>query len=193
MGMRDSLFKRYVARLATIMVLAAAYTATVGAAGPVQRAAASVLTDIDQTTWIAEGRGPHVAYIFFDPNCPYCHTLYENTRSWVQDGNLQLRWIPVGVLLTSSHGKALAMLGANDPLQAFYQNEEHYTRGNGGLDEDFGNHEVEQRLAINEAVWNRLQLGVVPLMLFYNTAGEAVLIQGAPPKERLAQMLAQIK
>lgn len=161
--------------------------------GPLQQAAGAVLTDIEQTHWIAEGHGPHVVYIFFDPNCPYCHTLYSNSRSFVATGKIQLRWIPVGVLTTTSHGKALAMLGAKDPLQAFYQNENHYTRGNGGLDEDFGTPEVEQRLSANEAQWNRLGLGVVPIMLFYNKAGEPQLIQGAPPSSRLAALFSQVK
>ena len=158
-----------------------------------QQIAASVLADIGKATWIAEGKGPHVAYVFFDPNCPYCHKLYEATRSEVQAGKLQLRWIPVGILLPTSHGKAVAMLGAKDPLKAFYQNEDHYTMGDGGIDEDLGTLEVEKKLSANEALLARTQLGAVPLMLFYSKEGEPVMNQGAPPKDRLAAILAHIK
>jgi thiol:disulfide interchange protein DsbG len=182
-----------VRRLWVVVAVMALSAGAAQAANPAQKMAASILEDIHQTTWIAEGKGPHVAYVFFDPNCPYCHKLYENTREAVKAGKLQLRWIPVGILLPTSHGKAVAMLGAEDPLKAFYQNEDNYTRGNGGLDEDLGTPEVEKKLSANEALLARTQLGAVPLMLFYTKQGEAVLIQGAPPKEKLPGILSYIK
>ena len=67
-----------------------------------QQLAGSMLKDIGQTTWIKEGKGPHIIYIFFDPNCPFCHRLYVNTRAWIKQGKVQLRWIPVGILTTTS-------------------------------------------------------------------------------------------
>ena len=168
-------------------------TGSAQAENPAQKMAASVLADIHQASWIAEGKGPHVAYVFFDPNCPYCHKLYEATRDEVKAGKLQLRWIPVGILLPTSHGKAVAMLGAKDPLKAFYKNEDGYTMGDGGIDEDLGTPEVEKKLSANEALLARTQLGAVPLMLFTSKDGEAVMIQGAPPKDRLAGILSHIK
>ncbi len=158
-----------------------------------QQLAQSILTDIGQASWIADGKGPHIAYVFFDPNCPYCHKLYESTRTQVKAGKLQLRWIPVGILLTTSHGKAVAMLGAKDPLKAFYQNEDHYTMGDGGIDEDLSTPGVEKKLHTNEALLERTHLGAVPLTLFYTKSGEAMMIQGAPPQDKLTRLLQQIK
>ena len=160
--------------------------------GHMQQLAESLLTDIGQASWIAEGKGPHVVYIFFDPNCPYCHRLYETARPWVKQGKLELRWIPVGILMTTSHGKAAAMLGASDPLKAFYQNEDHYNRG-GGLDEDLATPEVDKKLTANAQLLARTQLGAVPLMLFRNDNGNAMLVQGAPPKARLAELFKHVK
>jgi len=185
----------------TILVAWTGLSAGVNAAsagqapGRMQQVAESILTDIHQATWIAEGKGPHVVYIFFDPNCPYCHKLYTDTRSQVKAGKLQLRWIPVGILVATSRGKALAMLGAKDPLKAFYQNEEHYKRGHGGggIDEDLGTPKVEQQLRANEALLARTRVGAVPLMVFRTDTGAAVLVQGSPPKDRLAMMLEHVK
>lgn len=159
-----------------------------------QQLAESMLTDIDQASWIAEGKSTHVVYIFFDPNCPYCHKLYVSTRPWIKQGKLQLRWIPTGTLMTTSHGKAVAMLGADDPLMAFYQNEKHYDRSSGGgLDEDLSTPKLEKKLKANEKLLARTGFGAVPLMLFRNNKGVAMLVQGAPPKDRLTRLLEQVK
>lgn len=178
--------------IAFTFLIVSTWAANTNAAGRMQQLADSMLKDIHQTTWISEGKGPHVAYVFFDPNCPYCHKLYERLRPWVKQGKLEVRWIPVGILTTTSRGKAVAILGAKDPLQAFYQNENHYNRG-GGIDEDLGSADIEKKLKTNENLLARTNLGAVPLMLFRKSDGEAMLITGAPPKERLAGLIKQIK
>ncbi|MBI3561212.1 MAG: thiol:disulfide interchange protein DsbG [Gammaproteobacteria bacterium] len=157
-----------------------------------QPLAESMLTDIDQATWITEGKSPHIIYIFFDPNCPFCHKLYESTRAWVKQGKAQLRWIPVGMLTPTSHGKAAAMLVAKDPLKAFYQNEESYRQG-GGIDEDFATPVVEKQLKANEALLARTGTGAVPTLLLRTHKGAPLLVQGLPPKNKLGLLLEQVK
>jgi thiol:disulfide interchange protein DsbG len=157
-----------------------------------QHLAESLLRDIHQATWISEGSGPGVIYIFFDPNCPYCHRLYLNTRDWIKAGKVRLRWIPVGVLTTTSPGKAAALLGADDPVQAFYDNEDHYSRG-GGIDEDIPTPAIAAELKANEALLARTRAGAVPLMLFRLKGSAPFLIQGAPPKEKLPIILRNLE
>lgn len=156
--------------------------------------ASSLLGDIHQASWIAEGKGPHVIYIFFDPNCPYCHKLFEETRSYVKQGKVTLRWIPVGVLTTTSEGKAAAMLQAKDRLKAFYHNENHYSRSGGGaLEEGLAGPKVEKELKANERLLGRTGFGAVPTLLYRASNGDAELVQGAPPKERLKKILNRVK
>ena len=157
-----------------------------------QQLAGSMLKDIGQTTWISEGKGPHVIYIFFDPNCPYCHKLYVNTRSRVEAGKVELRWIPVGVLTTTSAGKAVAILGAKDPRQAFYKNEDHYEHG-GGIEEDIPTPAVEKKLKANEALLARTGFGGVPVMLFRGKDDTPLLIQGMPPEDKLEAIFNYVK
>lgn len=186
----------------TILVAGAGWSTHANAANDnrqvplhIQQLAESLLTDIGQATWIAEGKGPHVVYVFFDPNCPYCHKVYENTRARVKSGKLQLRWIPVGILVATSHGKAGAILGAKDPLKAFYQNEDHYDRsaGGGGINEDLVTPAVDKKLQANADLLARTRVGAVPLMLFRTDNGTPILIQGSPPKARLENMLDHVK
>lgn len=160
-----------------------------------EQRAASILGDIGKATWIEEGKSPHVVYIFFDPNCPYCHRVYLDTRSAVKSGKVQIRWIPVGVLTTTSAGKAAAMLEAKDPLAAFYKNENHYERGSGGAIEEalLGSDKTEQALNTNAALLNRTGAGAVPTLLFETDTGKALVIQGAPPADKLAFILQHVK
>jgi len=181
----------------TLMMTSVAWSHTAIAAGndraqAMERLAASLLKDIGQTTWISEGKGPHVIYVFFDPNCPYCHRLFVSTRDWVKHNKVEIRWVPVGILTATSAGKAAAILGAKDPRAAFYQNEDHYNRG-GGIEEDIPSAAVEQKLKANDALLARTGFGAVPLMLFEANDGTPILLQGAPPPDKLAVVLKYVK
>lgn len=179
----------------SLLALASGWNLNAHAAGNTgnrQQLAGSMLKDIGQTTWISEGKGPHVIYIFFDPNCPYCHHLYENTRSWIKQGKVQLRWIPVGILTTTSAGKAAAILGAKDPRKAFYYNEDHYHRG-GGIEEDIPSAATEKKLKANAALLARTGIGAVPDLLFKTKDGTPFLVEGSPPQSKLAVILAHLK
>jgi thiol:disulfide interchange protein DsbG len=185
---------------ALALVLIALCTATYGpaaaAGASTQEVAGSMLKDIDQATWVAEGKGDRIVYIFFDPNCPYCHQLYVNTRKWVGKDGLQFRWIPVGVLMTTSAGKAAAILEAKDPVKAFHLNEDKYSResGFGAIDESLlPSAATEKKLKANQALLERTGLDAVPSMLFRDKAGQARFIQGAPPPKALQQILAMVK
>jgi thiol:disulfide interchange protein DsbG len=165
------------------------------AADRAQPAAAALLQDIHRATWIAEGKGPHIAYVFFDPDCPYCHKLYAETRHWVKAGRLQLRWIPVGILTATSPGKAGAILDAKDPLAAFHKNEGGYEAGTmGGIDEALEvSPRAEAALKENAELLSRTGLGSVPALLFRADDGNASLVFGAPSQAKLDAILSHVK
>ena len=173
-------------------IIQQAWAADSNAVNARQQLATSVLADIKQATWISEGKSEHILYIFFDPNCPYCHRLYVNTRSWLKQGKLQLRWIPVGILTTTSAGKAIAILQAEDPLAAFTKNESNYDSG-GAIEEDLADPATEKKLKANEELLARISSQAVPIMLFMEKSGKANLVIGSPPKSRLDPILEKIK
>jgi hypothetical protein len=46
---------------------------------------------------ITQGDGNKDLYVFFDPNCPVCHSLYAELAVDVAAGNLTVHWIPAVV------------------------------------------------------------------------------------------------
>lgn len=160
-------------------------------------AAASMLADIQQATWIRDGESAHVVYVFFDPNCPYCRRVYENLRPQVEFGEVELRWIPVGILMATSLGKAAAMLEAKDPAEALHRNEERFTIDTGafgGIEEEPApRDDTLQRLARNLALLQRSGRDAVPSLLYRDKRGRAHFVVGGPPAETLAQMVKDLE
>jgi thiol:disulfide interchange protein DsbG len=171
--------------------------------GPTKRgatlaqAATSMLADMGQASWIRDGKSPHVIYVFFDPNCPYCHRVYESLRPQVQRAEVELRWIPIGILTTTSPGKAAALLEAPDPTAALHQNEQHFSVETGGLggisEEPLPRDETLKRLDRNLALLRRSGNDAVPSLLFRDRQGEPYFIVGAPSRDALAEIVTQLE
>ena len=86
------------------------------------------------------------------------------------------------------------MLQAPDPLSALRYNEEH-DRGesySGGIEEDIPTTETEQKLRANERLFNRLDIPVVPTMLFEDKNWRTVIIQGALSPVALRKVFAHL-
>ena len=157
-----------------------------------------LLDHIEQATYVAEGQRPRLLYIFFDPNCPYCHSLYQNLRPWLGKDGLQFRWIPVGILMSTSEPKAAAILQAPNPLVALRKNEDDY-----GFADDPGGGiapaakigtKARQALAANLALMQSQRIYGVPVMLYRDRSGRGQLLVGGPasPAE-LRTLLERIK
>ncbi|BAU49686.1 dihydroneopterin aldolase [Sulfurifustis variabilis] len=176
-----------------LLVLSARGLAAEPAPSPAAPAEA-VLADLPKATWIADGGGRRVVYIFFDPNCPSCQLLYRNLRTFVASHNLQVRWIPVAVVDATSLGKAAAILQVPDRRAALRRNEERYQSEtfSGGIEEEIPSDETEQQLRANELLLNRLDVPVVPTMLFPSRDGRAVIIQGALSPLALGKVLVRL-
>ena len=71
-----------------------------------------------RVTYIQDGTHGPVIYDVQDPNCPYCHVLYENEIPLIESGKLTVRYIPVAILTPGSLGEAAAWLQAPHPLFA---------------------------------------------------------------------------
>ena len=197
------MFRRTLATFVTVFLLIAASSLTaIAAENPSkaearQKAAAAMLADIKQATWIRDGKSAHVIYVFFDPNCPYCHKVYEMLRPSVQRGDVELRWIVVGKLMTTSTGKAAAMLEAKDPTEAFYRSERGFSQATGsfgGIEEEPApRDETLRQLNANLALLNRSGFDAVPSLLFRAKDGKADIIRGAPPAAFLEQLVKDLE
>lgn len=160
--------------------------------------AGHLLDNIDQATWIAEGSGKRILYIFFDPDCPYCHKLYDTLRPLVAKRDLQLRWIPVGMLADTSLDKAAAILQADDPLAAFHDNEDNFGFSDSGAGGGIApattvSEQTRLNLAANLSLLQEQNLFVVPVAVFRANDGQGFMFHGAPPSGTLRQLLQYVK
>jgi len=162
-----------------------------------QLAAASMLDDIQQAAWIRDGKSAHIIYVFFDPNCPYCHKVYEILRPHVQRGDVELRWVVVGKLMVTSIGKAAALLEAKNPTEAFYRSERGFSQETGsfgGIEEEPAPREdTLRKLDTHLALLKRSGFDAVPTLLFRTRDGKADIVRGAPPAAYLEKLLKELE
>ena len=160
------------------------------------KAAATIMANISQATWIAEGKGPHVMYVFFDPNCPACNQLHHSLSPWVERNEVELRWIPVGILMLTSHGKAAALLEAKDPHAALQENEAKFNRatGFGGISEEpLPTDTTIKQLDANANLLKHTANMAVPTLVFRDKDNKATVVQGVPSGASLEKMIKELK
>lgn len=97
-------------------------------AAPPYAALQSFAVATRQAAHFVDGHAGPRLYVYFDPNCIYCHLLYERLQPYVAGGQVRVAWIPVGFLKSDSPGKAEAILGAPDPRAAMSTNEQRFDR-----------------------------------------------------------------
>jgi thiol:disulfide interchange protein DsbG len=136
--------------------------------------------------------GPPMAantvYVFFDPACPHCATLWGNARPLA--GKLKMVWIPVGWLQRSSQPQAATILSAPDPVAAMAQNEALVLQRQGGItvSPSLGD-DALRRIEANTDLFKRIGEQSVPLIVFRNgKTGEYGALAGAVSTEQLAAM-----
>ncbi len=147
-------------------------------------------------TGITEGHGPRVVYDLFDPNCPYCHILYERLRGLIKPYHLTIHEIPVAYLTPTSIGKAAALLEASDRRAALRAAQGHYSWKTGGsIAPRRPTTAVRRELAYNLKLDTRIVgFPLVPILIYQKTDGTIRIVNsGAPPTWALKQMLAGIK
>ncbi|MHB1245616.1 MAG: thiol:disulfide interchange protein DsbG [Sulfuriferula sp.] len=181
--------------LSVLALLAATQSFAAGGQQSNQSALDKTLNAAQDATWIAEGHGPRLVYIFFDPECPYCHKVYQATRSWIGKDGLQFRWIPVGILMPSSAGKAATILEAKDPLAAFHKNEDEFGPAPkfGGIAETIPSAQSLKRLQHNAELFKQTRMPGVPVIMFREASGKVRMVDGAPSPHLLNKMLRSVK
>lgn len=148
------------------------------------------LAQLEASKWVRDGSAaaPRVVYAFTDPNCPYCHKFWEQSRPWVKAGKVQIRNILVGILRDTSPGKAAAILAASDPAQALTENEQNFAAGGIRPLKPIPS-EPRAALLANEALMRELGMQGT-LAIFYEDAHDILhSATGAPPDADLETIL----
>lgn len=140
-----------------------------------------------------EGTAGPLLYVYFDPNCIYCHVLYEQLEPLIQAHRLQVYWIPVGFLKPSSLGKAVRFFEASNPVALLALNEDRFDTAHeeGGIPPDPSPvPEARREADQNEQLLASLGTLATPTLVFLDRQGRSRIIPGVPQK--LAQTLAEI-
>ena len=159
------------------------------------RDAAPLIQRLDHAHWIAQGHGPHVLYVIFDPNCPYCHVLYDELQPRIQPDQLTVRYVPVGYLAPSSFGKAAAILEAKNPLAALQKNEKGFnvTSHDGAIPEILPDAASVNALHSNMSILEATGQKIVPTIIYARRDNTVKIIKGTPDQTDLPAVLKEIR
>ena len=121
-------------------------------------------------------------YVFFDPDCPWCATLWETRLNGKSFKDVPAVWVPVTYLTSNSLGKAAALLRSGAKV-ALEQNFHHYDteHRSGGIIPVKASDSERKALGQAKALW--LQLGGATPMFVYRTATGKTLIYLGLPKD----------
>jgi thiol:disulfide interchange protein DsbG len=145
---------------------------------------------LERGHWVPDGSADadRVLYVFTDPNCPYCHKLWQRTRDAVAAGDVQLRHIMVGILKPSSPGKAAAILGADKPGDMFTRNEQRFESG--GVEPVSAiPSAIQKQLTANRDLMRSLGIRGTPAVFYRDAGGDIRSVRGMPRGNRLSAML----
>ena len=135
-------------------------------------------TAIKASNWFVLGdpQAP-VVYAFIDPQCPHCHDFINalRNRGYIENGRLQLRVIPVGVINKKSLYRAAYLLAATSPGERLLS---HIDGDEDALpvQRDMNTQGVQRNMTVMKD-WN---LKSTPFIVYKDKQGEVRIIQGNP-------------
>ena len=156
-----------------------------------QKAARTLAND---DTLITEGatNAPAI-YVFADPNCIFCHELWKKTRPWVKAGKLQIHWVMVGFLKSTSRGRAAAMMAKRkEGGTVINQDEAQFDTGSEeGAIQPLSSipPKLEQALHRHSQMMSQLGFSGTPSLLYKDSQGHWHGKQGVPELARLSKSL----
>jgi thiol:disulfide interchange protein DsbG len=149
----------------------------------------SLVKDIDgDPTVFATGPSDAAAqmYVFFDPNCIFCHKLREQLKPVAE--KIRVHYVMLGLIKTSSGPKAAAIMSDRDPAGALDRNDAGYSEANeeGGI-APLPDPPPEMQAALKRHLdWLR-KAGAsgTPTIIYHDPAGKWTVRSGTPGQDWL--------
>ena len=145
--------------------------------------------ELEKAEVVVEGakEAQSVLYVFFDPNCFYCHLTWKALQPYEKVG-LQVRWVPVAYQKPSSVGRAAAIMEAPNRAAALRENEVNYDRAHfdGGIKPmDKPQAPITTQLQANTQLMRKFGVPATPVLVWKDSNGNVQLKPGVP---RLSQL-----
>ncbi|WP_321935239.1 thiol:disulfide interchange protein DsbG [Paraburkholderia sp. J8-2] len=141
----------------------------------------------ERSTFITEGatKPTQVVYAVMDPNCIYCHILWQALQPYEKEG-LQVRWVPVGIIKPDSAGKAAAILQASDPAAALKAAHAGYVEQeeSAGIEPVKLSPETQAELLSNLHLAQRFGMRGTPMIVFRDHRTDKLVTLSGLPKLR---------
>ncbi len=144
---------------------------------------------ITAANWVSIGNKDAPAlYTFVDPECPHCHDLIQDIRKsgFLENGSLQLRVVPVGVLSETSLKEAAYLLASSSPQQDLFR---HLDGDAKALmtNPNANTQGVERNMKLMQD-WN---LEVTPFSVYKDKNGKVKILQGRP--DNLKKIITELR
>jgi len=158
--------------------------------------AKSVYHGLPQQVGFVEGNvnAPHKIIALIDPNCIFCHRLYEVLKPHIASGQLTVKWVVAGFLKPDSAGKSYAILSSKDPIKALAENEAHFNEHTEtGAINPIQNPDTKVKQAVTDAnaFLQNNQLPGTPAMIYLDENNKPQIIEGMPNHAQLKIILSQ--
>ncbi|HMJ49562.1 MAG TPA: thiol:disulfide interchange protein DsbG [Burkholderiales bacterium] len=149
----------------------------------------TLFQELEKADFVSEGarEAKSVLYVFFDPNCYFCHLTWKALQPYENVG-LQVRWVPVAYQKPSSVGRAAAIMEAADRIAALRANELNYDKANydGGIQPmDKPRPQLTAQLQANTRLMQQFGSPGTPLLVWKDNEGK---VQTKPGVPRLSQL-----
>ncbi len=147
--------------------------------------ALKIADNLAETTHVVEGsdKAPYKIIVLADPNCSACHYAYNAMKPFIDNGQLQVKWVFVYFVRPDSQAKAAAIMSAKNPGKAMAENE-------AGFDMKTEEGGITALKNIPQTISDELQgnmkfmqdtgISSTPTIIYYDQAGELQFISGAP-------------
>ncbi len=137
-----------------------------------------LLQAVESSNWFPLGNnGAPPVYSFIDPQCQHCHEFLKQIRDakLVEDGKLQLRLVPVGIINKDSVQQAAALLEDADAGRKLYEAIDGNPAAIPSV-EGINTQAVQQNLSIMQA-W---KMTATPFTVYRARDGQVKIIRGTP-------------
>lgn len=154
----------------------------------------ALIPTLKATPSIKQGKdtAAKTVYVFFDPNCIFCHFAWKATAGYAAAGTVQFKWVPLAFQSPTSAGKAYTLMQAKDPAALMAQGQATFSNQSGGLAVNAATTvppEFTKQLVKNESVMNALGSKGTPLFVYADESGKWRTASGLPKLGTFGQLI----
>lgn len=139
-----------------------------------------LFSDVENAQWVPIGSDTApIIYVFVDTECNYCHEYwFDLANPYVEEGQLQVRLIPVAIINDKSKSEASQLIAATDPANAWKR---HVKGDPSALAARETNAIAADAVDQNTALFKRWNMKSTPYSVYRDPNGVVRVVRGMQP------------